>query len=52
VAKAAVAAGADGLALDVWEVTADDGSAIKMSEFRTLMEELQPIARAVGRSLR
>ena len=52
VAKAAVAAGVDGLVLDVGEGTADDGSAIRMSEFRTLMEELQPIAQAVGRRVR
>ena len=52
VAKAAVAAGADGLVLDVGEWAADDGSAIRMSEFRTLMEELQPVAQAVGRSVR
>jgi 3-deoxy-7-phosphoheptulonate synthase len=49
VAKAAVAAGADGLLLEVAERAEDEESAIGMREFGTLMEELEPIARAVGR---
>ena len=49
VAKAAVAAGADGLVLEIADGPDADVSAIGMSEFRTLMEELEPIAAAVGR---
>jgi 3-deoxy-7-phosphoheptulonate synthase len=49
VAKAAVAAGADGLMLEVADPLVHEESAIGMREFRKLMEELEPIARAVGR---
>lgn len=49
VAKAAVAAGADGLVLEIADGPDADESAIGMSDFKTLMEELEPIASAVGR---
>ncbi len=49
VAKAAIAAGADGLVLEIANGPNADESAMGMSEFRTLMEELEPIASAVGR---
>lgn len=52
VAKAAVAAGADGIVLEIADGQDTDESAIGMSGFRTLMEELEPIAAAVGRRLR
>ena len=52
VAKAAIAAGADGLVL---ELTDDEGpgldSAIGPSTYRTLTSDLRPIARAVGRTM-
>jgi 3-deoxy-7-phosphoheptulonate synthase len=51
VAKAAVAAGADGLVLEIADAPDHDESAIGMSEFKALMEELEPIAAAVGRRL-
>lgn len=51
VAKAAVAAGADGLVLEIADGPVADDSAIGTSEFRTLMDELGPIAAAVGRRL-
>ena len=51
-AKAAIAAGADGLVLEVGtEAVYDpDGVAIDIETMRTLVAELRPIARAVGRS--
>lgn len=49
VAKAAVAAGADGIVLEIADGPDADESAIGLSEFKTLMEELAPIAAAVGR---
>jgi 3-deoxy-7-phosphoheptulonate synthase len=52
VAKAAVAAGADGLVLELADGPAGDDEAIGMSEFYTLMDELGPIAAAVGRRVR
>jgi 3-deoxy-7-phosphoheptulonate synthase len=52
VAKAAVAAGADGLVLEITDGPEANESAIGMSEFRTLMDELGPIAAAVGRRLK
>ncbi|HEY7755226.1 MAG TPA: 3-deoxy-7-phosphoheptulonate synthase [Actinomycetota bacterium] len=52
VAKAAVAAGADGLVLELADGPSGDDEAIGMSEFHTLMEELEPIAAAVGRRVR
>ncbi len=52
-AKAAVAAGADGLVLEVGtEAVHDpDGVAIDIEAMRELMSELRPIARAVGRTV-
>lgn len=51
-AKAAVAAGADGLVLEVGTEAIHDpeGAAIDIETMRALMTELRPIARAVGRS--
>ncbi len=53
-ARAAIAAGADGLVLEVGaEAVHDpDGVAIGIEAMRSLMTELRPIARAVGRSFR
>ena len=52
-ARAAIAAGADGLVLEVGtEAVYDpDGVAIDIESMRRLMAELRPIARAVGRSI-
>jgi 3-deoxy-7-phosphoheptulonate synthase len=52
-AKAAVAAGADGLVLEVGPEAVYDpaGVAIDIEAMRRLMAELRPIARAVGRSV-
>lgn len=52
-ARAAVAAGADGLVLEVGtEAVYDpDGVAIDIEAMRRLMAELRPIARAVGRTV-
>jgi 3-deoxy-7-phosphoheptulonate synthase len=54
-AKAAVAAGADGLMIEVHNDPAralcDGQQSIKPDGFRALMEELRPIAEAVGREL-
>lgn len=52
-AKAAVAAGADGLVLEVdTEAVFDpEGVAIDIEAMRRLMSELRPIARAVGRTV-
>jgi 3-deoxy-D-arabino-heptulosonate 7-phosphate (DAHP) synthase len=47
-----VAAGADGLVLELADGPSGDDEAIGMSEFHTLMEELEPIAAAVGRRVR
>lgn len=54
VARAAVAAGADGLVIEVGtEAVHDpDGTAIDIETLRRLTAELQPIARAVGRPRR
>lgn len=49
VAKAAIAAGADGLVLEVAQDPDPNGSSIDETAFRTLMEEINPIAAAVGR---
>ena len=51
-AKAAIAAGADGLVLEVGtEAIHDpDGVAVDIETMRTLLAELRPIARAVGRT--
>jgi 3-deoxy-7-phosphoheptulonate synthase len=52
-AKAAIAAGADGLVLEVGPEAVYDpaGVAIDIEAMRRLMAELRPIARAVGRSV-
>jgi 3-deoxy-7-phosphoheptulonate synthase len=52
-AKAAVAAGADGLVVEVGtEAVFDpDGVAIDIEDMQRLMAEIRPIARAVGRSV-
>jgi len=54
-AKAAIAAGADGLMLEVHhdpENALSDGSqSLLPKKFATLMQELQPIAQAVGRTI-
>ena len=53
--KAAVAAGADGLMIEVhWkpeEAFSDGPQSLKPDKFATLMEELRPIAKAVGREI-
>ncbi len=55
VAKAAIAAGADGLMIEVHncpEKAASDGpQSLKPSKFEELMKELDPIAKAVGKIL-
>jgi 3-deoxy-7-phosphoheptulonate synthase len=54
-AKAAVAAGADGLIIEVHsnpeEALCDGEQSLKPKSFRQLMEELKPIAAAVGREI-
>lgn len=54
-AKAAVAAGADGLLIEVHprpaEALSDGAQSLRPDRFATLMCELEPLARAVGRSL-
>jgi 3-deoxy-7-phosphoheptulonate synthase len=54
-AKAAVAAGADGLLIEVHanpeEAKSDGPQSLRPEEFRELMKGLDPVARAVGRSL-
>ncbi len=54
-ARAAVAAGADGLMIEVHprpeEALSDGAQALIPSRFRSLMQELRPIAEAIGRSL-
>lgn len=54
-AKAAVAAGADGLLIEVHpnpaEALVDGLQSLTPAEFARLMEELKPIAQAVGRSI-
>jgi 3-deoxy-7-phosphoheptulonate synthase len=52
VAKAAVAAGADGLVIEITDGPVADDASIGMSEFTSLMQELEPIAAAVGRRVR
>jgi len=53
IAKAAVAAGADGLLIEVHpnpkEALVDGLQSLSVSNFTTLMEELKPIAQSVGR---
>jgi 3-deoxy-7-phosphoheptulonate synthase len=54
-AKAAVAAGADGLLIEVHanpeEALCDGEQSLKPRAFKQLMEDLRPIARAVGREI-
>ena len=54
-AKAAVAAGADGLIIEVHpnpeEALCDGEQSLKPKSFKQLMDELRPIARAVGREI-
>jgi 3-deoxy-7-phosphoheptulonate synthase len=54
-AKAAVAAGADGLLIEVHpnpeEAKSDGAQSLRPNEFRQLMKGLDPVAQAVGRSL-
>ena len=55
VARAAVAAGADGLIIEVHprpdQALSDGAQSLKPSRFRELMESLRPIAKAVGRTI-
>jgi 3-deoxy-7-phosphoheptulonate synthase len=55
VSKAAVAAGADGLLIEVHprpdEAVSDGAQSLKPGRFATLMQNLAPIAEAVGRTL-
>jgi 3-deoxy-7-phosphoheptulonate synthase len=54
-AKAAVAAGTDGLLIEVHanpeEALCDGEQSLKPKAFKQLMEELRPIAHAVGREI-
>ncbi len=54
-ARAAVAAGADGLLVEVHvrpdEALSDGAQSLEPEEFSRLMDEVEPIARALGRSL-
>jgi 3-deoxy-7-phosphoheptulonate synthase len=54
-ARAAVAAGADGLMIEVHphpeEALSDGAQSLKPERFAALMESLMPIAEAVGRTL-
>jgi 3-deoxy-7-phosphoheptulonate synthase len=54
-AKAAIAAGADGLLIEVHtrpeEALSDGEQSLKPDVFANLMKELQPIAKAVGREM-
>jgi 3-deoxy-7-phosphoheptulonate synthase len=56
VARAAVAAGADGLMIEVHphpeEAMSDGAQSLKPDRFARLMENLAPVAKAVGRTLR
>lgn len=55
IAKAAIAAGADGLLIEVHpnpkEALVDGLQSLSLTNFETLMEELKPIAESVGRSI-
>jgi len=55
VSRAAVAAGADGLIIEVHphpeEALSDGAQSLKPDRFATLMENLRPVAEAVGRTL-
>jgi 3-deoxy-7-phosphoheptulonate synthase len=54
-AKAAVAAGADGLMIEVHtnpeEAMSDGEQSLRPEEFSALMAELRPVAAAVGREI-
>jgi 3-deoxy-7-phosphoheptulonate synthase len=54
-AKAAVAAGADGLIIEVHtnpeEALSDGEQSLRPNDFKKLMKELQPVALAVGREI-
>jgi 3-deoxy-7-phosphoheptulonate synthase len=54
-AKAAVAAGADGLVIEVHtnpeEALSDGEQSLRPDAFKKLMKELKPIAKAVGREI-
>jgi 3-deoxy-7-phosphoheptulonate synthase len=55
VARAAVAAGADGLIIEVHpnpeEALSDGGQSLKPERFATLMDQLRAVAQAVGRTI-
>jgi 3-deoxy-7-phosphoheptulonate synthase len=55
VSKAAVAAGADGLIIEVHpnpsQAMSDGAQSLKPEAFAQLMSELRPIAQAVGREM-
>jgi len=55
-ARAAIAAGADGLMIEVHpnpeKALSDSSQQLKPQEFAKLMQELEPVARSVGRSIR
>ena len=55
-ARAAIAAGADGLMIEVHpnpeKALSDSSQQLKPQEFAKLMEELAPVARSVGRTMR
>jgi 3-deoxy-7-phosphoheptulonate synthase len=55
VSRAAVAAGADGLIIEVHpnpeEAMSDGGQSLKPERFARLMEELRAVAQAVGRTV-
>jgi 3-deoxy-7-phosphoheptulonate synthase len=54
-AKASVAAGADGLIIEVHtnpeEALSDGEQSLRPNDFKKLMKELQPIAQAIGREI-
>jgi len=54
-AKAGIACGADGLLIEVHprpeEAQSDGIQSLKLEKFRRLMEELRPLAEAVGRQI-
>ncbi len=54
-ARAAVAAGADGLIIEVHpdpaRALSDGDQSLTLAQFRTLVEEIRPVAEAVGRSV-
>jgi len=54
-AKAGIACGADGLLIEVHprpeEAQSDGVQSLKLEKFRRLMEELRPLAEAVGRQI-